>query len=62
MGIPDRTVQPMSDEIDVYEAIDNDARKEGMDDMEVFCAWQLGMAAYKQMRELGGKLPSDPSA
>lgn len=59
MGIPERTVEPLNYADDVYQSIDTEAIKRGMCDMDVWCAWRLGLAAYDQLRNLGGVLPHD---
>lgn len=59
MGIPDRTVQPLDDDSDVYQTIESECRKLAMSDMDLWCAWKLGLAAYEQLRKLGGKFPHD---
>ncbi len=53
---------PGADDDDVYMTIDTEAKKNNMSDMDVWCAWKMGLAAYQQMIQLGGKLPHDPSA
>jgi hypothetical protein len=45
----------------LHESIDNDAAKENMTDMDVFVAWKLGLAAWKETKELGGHFPHDGS-
>lgn len=61
MGIPDRTVDHSANyETDVYETIGTESAKLNMNDMDVWCAWRLGLAAYSEMRKLGGELPHDP--
>ena len=60
MGIPDRTVDlNASEEDDVYMTIAESARKENMTDMDIFAAWLMGLAAYKQSRNLDAKFPHD---
>jgi hypothetical protein len=59
MGIPDRTVQPLDDDSDVYQTIESDCRKLAMSDMDLWCVFQLGMVAYKEFRLIGGKFPHD---
>lgn len=46
---------------DVYLTIDTEARAHGMSDMDVWCAWRLGLAAYQELRKLDGRLLHDPS-
>ena len=53
---------PGADDDDVYMTIEAEAKKHGMSDMDVWCAWRLGLAAYLEMRKLDGKLPHDPIA
>jgi hypothetical protein len=50
---------PGADDEDVYVVIHAAATDLGMSDIDVWCAWKLGLAAYQQMRELRGKLPHD---
>lgn len=60
MGVPDRTVDPNGKEDDdVYMTISEAARKENMTDMDIFVAWEMGLAAYKQVRKLDAKFPHD---
>jgi hypothetical protein len=37
---------------DVHRGIDEDAAREGMRDVDVFVAWQIGLVAWKRTGEL----------
>lgn len=43
----------------LHESIDNDAAKANMSDMDVFVAWKLGLAAWKEAKELQARFPHD---
>lgn len=45
---------------DVFEDIGKESAKLNMSDMDVYCAWRMGVAAYTAIRQLGGELPHDP--
>lgn len=50
---------PGADDDDVYMTIDTEAKKLGLSDMDVWCAWKLGLAAYQKVRDLGARFPHD---
>jgi hypothetical protein len=43
----------------LHETVDNDAAKENMCDMDVFVAWRLGLAAWKEAKALQAHFPHD---
>lgn len=53
MGIPDRTVDHSANyDANVFETIIEESAKLNMNDMEVWRAWRLGVAAFNEMRKL----------
>ncbi len=45
----------------VFTTIEENAMKDNMSDMDVYTAWKLGLAAWKEAKSLGAKFPHDPT-
>ena len=43
----------------VHDQIDHDATDAGMSDMDVECAWRLGLAAWNEAHKRGARWPHE---